>query len=130
MFLMKHFYYNEKRGYLLPESGAFLYVFVAYFRLLIAFFCFLLVFYDSFPRIDDTSMILFSLFSEKSHSIKESESQIYNIHFSLNNETLILFSRKIIYVYARDESFALPTILLDAKTLLTHKGHPKTYKKY
>ena len=25
---------------------------------------------------------------------------------------------------------ALPTILLDAKTLLTHKGHPKTYKKY
>ena len=26
--------------------------------------------------------------------------------------------------------YALPTILLDAKTLLTHKGHPKTYKKY
>ena len=25
---------------------------------------------------------------------------------------------------------ALPTILLDAKTLLTHKGHSKTYKKY
>ena len=25
---------------------------------------------------------------------------------------------------------ALPTILLDEKTLLTHKGHPKTYKKY
>lgn len=75
-------------------------------------------------------MILLLLFLEKSHSIKDSESQIYNIHFSLNNETLILFSRKIIYEYARDESFALPTILLDAKTLLTHKGHPKTYKKY
>ena len=64
-------------------------------------------------------MILLLLFLEKSHSIKDSESQIYNIHFSLNNETLILFSRKIIYEYARDESFALPTILLDAKTLLT-----------
>ena len=25
---------------------------------------------------------------------------------------------------------ALPTILLDAKTLLTHKWYPKTYKKY
>ena len=75
-------------------------------------------------------MILLSPFSEKSHSIKHSESQIYNIHFSLNNETLILFQRKNIYTYARDESFALPTILLDAKTLLTHKGHPKTYKKY
>ena len=74
-------------------------------------------------------MILLLLFLEKSHSIKDSESQIYNIHFSLNNETLILFPRKIIYEYARDESFALPTILLDAKTLLTHKGHPKTYKK-
>lgn len=70
-------------------------------------------------------MILFSLFFEKSHSIKDSESQIYNIHFSFDNETLILFPRKNI-----DESFALPTILLDAKTLLTHKGHPKTYKKY
>ena len=44
MFLMKHFYYNEKKGYLLSESSTFLYVFVAYFRLLIAFFCFLLVF--------------------------------------------------------------------------------------
>jgi len=44
MFLMKHFYYNEKRGYLLSENKDFLYVFVAYFRLLIAFFCFLLVF--------------------------------------------------------------------------------------
>ena len=75
-------------------------------------------------------MILLSPFFEKSHSIKHSESQIYNIHFSLNNETLILFQRKNIYTYARDESFALPTILLDAKTLLTHKGHPKTYKKY
>ena len=75
-------------------------------------------------------MILLSPFSEKSHSIKDSESQIYNIHFSLNNETLILFLRKNIYTYARDESFALPTILLDAKTLLTHKWHPKTYKKY
>ena len=75
-------------------------------------------------------MILLSPFSEKSHSIKDSESQIYNIHFPLNNETLILFLRKNIYTYARDESFALPTILLDAKTLLTHKGHPKTYKKY
>ena len=40
----KNFYYNEKIGYLLPESSNFLYVFVAYFRLLIAFFCFLLVF--------------------------------------------------------------------------------------
>ena len=69
-------------------------------------------------------------FFEKSHSIKDSESQIYTLHFSLNNETLILFSRKNIYTYACDESFALPTILLDAKTLLTHKGHPKTYKKY
>ena len=61
-------------------------------------------------------MILFSLFLEKSHSIKDSESQIYNIHFSFDNETLILFPRKNIYTYARDESFALPTILLDAKT--------------
>ena len=41
---MKNFYYNEKRGYLLPENSTFLYAFVAYFRLLIAFFCFLLVF--------------------------------------------------------------------------------------
>ena len=40
----KNFYYNEKRGYLLPENSTFLYVFVAYFRLLIASFCFLLVF--------------------------------------------------------------------------------------
>ena len=40
-------------------------------------------------------MILLLPFSEKSHSIKDSESQIYDIHFSLNNETLILFSRKI-----------------------------------
>ena len=39
--------------------------------------------------------------------------------FYINNETLILFLRKNIYTYARDESFALPTILLDAKTLLT-----------
>ena len=70
MFLMKHFYYNEKNGYLLPENKDFLYVFVAYFRLLIAFFCFLLVFYDASPRINDTSMILFSPFSEKSHSIE------------------------------------------------------------
>lgn len=61
-------------------------------------------------------MILLSPFSEKSHSIKDSESQIYNIHFPLNNETLIFFSRKNIHTYARDESFALPTILLDAKT--------------
>ncbi len=75
-------------------------------------------------------MILLLPFSEKSHSIKDSESQIYDIHFSLNNETLILFPRKNIYTYARDESFALPTILLDAKTLLTHKWYPKTYKKY
>ena len=50
--------------------------------------------------------------------------------FYVNNETLILFTRKNIHTYARSESFALPTILLDAKTLLTHKGHPKTYKKY
>ena len=41
---MKNFYNNEKIGYLLPENSTFLYVFVAYFRLLIAFFCFLLVF--------------------------------------------------------------------------------------
>ena len=75
-------------------------------------------------------MILLSLFFEKSHSIKDSESQIYNIHFSFDNETLILFTRKNINTCARDEPFALPTILLDAKTLLTHKGHPKTYKKY
>ena len=27
---------------------------------------------------------------------------MYNIHFSLNNETLILFSRKNIYTYARE----------------------------
>jgi len=44
MFLMKHFYYNEKKGYLLSENKDFLSVLVAYFRLLIAFFCFLLVF--------------------------------------------------------------------------------------
>ncbi len=61
-------------------------------------------------------MILLLPFFEKSHSIKDSESQIYNIRFYINNETLILFSRKNIYTYARDESFALPTILLDAKT--------------
>ena len=73
MFLMKHFYYNEKIGYLLPENSTFLYVLVAYFRLLIAFFCFLLVFYDASPRINDTSMILLLPFSEKSHSIKHSE---------------------------------------------------------
>ena len=36
--------------------------------------------------------------------------------FYINNETLILFSRKNIHTYARSESFALPTILLDAKT--------------
>jgi len=42
MFLMKHFYYNEKKGYLLSESSTFLYVFVAYFRLLIAFFLLLI----------------------------------------------------------------------------------------
>ena len=39
--------------------------------------------------------------------------------FYVNNETLILFTRKNIHTYARSESFALPTILLDAKTLLT-----------
>ena len=50
--------------------------------------------------------------------------------FYVNNETLILLTRKNINTCARDEPFALPTILLDAKTLLTHKGHPKTYKKY
>jgi len=42
MFLMKHFYHNEKIGYLLPENSTFLYVFVAYFRLLIAFFLLLI----------------------------------------------------------------------------------------
>ena len=41
---MKNFYNNEKSGYLLLENSTFLYAFVAYFRLLIAFFCFLLVF--------------------------------------------------------------------------------------
>ena len=45
-------------------------------------------------------MILLSLFFEKSHSIKDSENQIYNIHFSLNNETLILFRRKKMYMCA------------------------------
>ena len=40
----KNFYYNEKNGCLLSENSNFLYVFVAYFRLLLAFFCFLLVF--------------------------------------------------------------------------------------
>ena len=30
MFLMKHFYYNEKIGYLLPENKDFLSVLVAY----------------------------------------------------------------------------------------------------
>ena len=34
---MKNFYYNEKKGYLLLGNSIFLYVFVAYFRLLIAF---------------------------------------------------------------------------------------------
>ena len=52
-------------------------------------------------------MILLSPFLEKSHSIKDSESQIYNIHFSLNNETLILFSRKNIHTYARGESLLI-----------------------
>lgn len=52
-------------------------------------------------------MILFSLFFEKSHSIKDSESQIYNIHFSFDNETLILFPRKNIYTYARSESLLI-----------------------
>ena len=52
-------------------------------------------------------MILLSLFFEKSHSIKDSENQIYNIHFSLNNETLILFLRKNIYTYARVKSLLI-----------------------
>lgn len=46
-------------------------------------------------------MILLLPFSEKSHSIKDSESQIYNIHFSLNNETLILLYSKKKYMRAR-----------------------------
>ena len=37
MFLMKHFYYNEKKGYLLSENRIFLCVFVAYFCFLLAF---------------------------------------------------------------------------------------------
>ena len=52
------------------------------------------MFYDAFPRIDDTSMILLLPFSEKSHSIKDSESQIYTLHFSFDNETLILLYPK------------------------------------
>ena len=52
-------------------------------------------------------MIFLSPFLEKSHSLKDSEYQIYNVYFSLNNETLILFSRKNIYAYARDESLRL-----------------------
>ena len=39
-------------------------------------------------------MILLSPFFDKSHSIKDSESQTYNIYFSLNNETLILLYPK------------------------------------
>ena len=34
---MKNFYNNEEIGYLLSINSTFLYVFVAYFRLLIAF---------------------------------------------------------------------------------------------
>lgn len=52
-------------------------------------------------------MILLSPFFEKSHSIKDSESQIYNIRFYINNETLILFLRKNIYTYARGESLLI-----------------------
>lgn len=52
-------------------------------------------------------MILLLQFFEKSHSIKDSESQIYNIHFPLNNETLILFPRKNINTYARSESLLI-----------------------
>ena len=48
-------------------------------------------------------MILFSPFFEKSHSIKDSESQIYNIYFSLNNETLILLYPKKIYACAYED---------------------------
>ena len=47
-----------------------------------------------FIAVCDTSMILLSPFFEKSHSIKDSESQTYNIYFSLNNETLILLYPK------------------------------------
>lgn len=60
--LMKHFYHNEKRGYLLSENKDF-YLFSSLFPPINSIFCFLLVFYDVFPRIDDTSMILLSLFS-------------------------------------------------------------------
>ena len=66
-------------------------------------FCFLLAFLCAFPLIYDTSMILLSLFLEKSHSVKPSECQIYSIRFYINNETLILFSRKYIYTCARSE---------------------------
>ena len=133
MFLMKHFYHNEKRGYLLFENKDFLSVLVAYFRLLIAFFCFLLVFYDSFPRIDDTSMILLSPFSEKSHSIKDSESQIYTLHFSFDNETLILFPRKIsIRMRAMNPLRYLPFCLMQKRCLLIKviQKHIKSTKSF
>ena len=64
-------------------------------------------------------MILLSPFSEKSHSIKDSESQIYNIHFSLNNETLILFTRKIsIRMRMMNPLRYLPFCLMQKRCLL------------
>ena len=130
---MKHFYHNEKRGYLLPESSTFLYVFVVYFRLLIAFFSFLLVFLWCISKnwwyFHDTSFAIF----EKSHSIKDSESQIYNIRFYINNETLILFQRKIsIRIRAMNPLRYQPFCLMQKRCLLIKviQKHIKSTKSF
>ena len=78
-------------------------------------------------------MILFSPFFEKSHSIKDSESQIYNIHFSLNNETLILFTRKIsIRMRMMNPLRYLPFCLMQKRCLLIKviQKHIKSTKSF
>ena len=78
-------------------------------------------------------MILLSLFFEKSHSIKDSENQIYNIHFSLNNETLILFLRKtFIRMLATNPLRYLPFCLMQKRCLLIKviQKHIKSTKSF
>ena len=78
-------------------------------------------------------MILLLPFFKKSHSIKDSDSQIYNIHFSLNNETLILFTRKIsIRMRAMNPLRYLPFCLMQKRCLLIKviRKHIKSTKSF
>ena len=70
---MKNFYINDKIGYLLPENDGFSAVFLCFLRLIEVFLRCIDVILWYIEANFDTSMILLSLFFEKSHSIKHSE---------------------------------------------------------